>query len=642
MIHQTVHIVNSLPFLFASGLRVAYNKDMQLDRGDYRMTEQAQQLLKTYFGYSTFRAGQQALIEALLQGRDCLGVMPTGAGKSLCYQIPALLQRGLTIVISPLVSLMQDQVYALRQTGIAAAYLNSTLTAFEQNRVLESALRGAYQLLYVAPERLSDGMFTEFAAKAPIALVAVDEAHCVSQWGQDFRPGYLEIARFISTLPKRPVIGAFTATATPAVKADIISLLALQAPFTLTTGFDRANLYFEVQHPVDKFTALSRFLDRNREKTGIIYCSTRKAVEEICLCLNEQGYAALRYHAGLSDKERKANQEAFQFDRAQIMVATNAFGMGIDKSNVSYVVHFHMPKNIESYYQEAGRAGRDGEPAQCILLYSGQDVSTNLFLIEKDKENETLDPATRAAVLAKDRERLQQMKHYCTTTGCLRAYMLRYFGQEAPDFCGNCANCNAKATEIDITVDAQKILSCIYRAGQRFGMTMIIDILRGSNNEKIRSGRLNMLSTYGIMAQSSKVHVRQVIEFLLVQGYLTATDDGYQVLKISPKAHPVLKGQQTLTMRVLQEREHTARSTPSAEIDSALFAQLKALRAKIAKVQSVPAFVVFTDATLRDMCVRQPQTPAEFLQVSGVGQTKADRYGARFLNLLADYRKHRQ
>jgi len=603
------------------------------------MIEKAYEILKTYFGYSEFRYGQKELITNLINGTDCVGIMPTGAGKSICYQIPAILMDGITLVISPLISLMKDQVHALLEAGIPAAYINSSLTPAQQYKVIQNAKQYKYKLIYVAPERLELDFFQEFAASTNISFVSIDEAHCVSQWGQDFRPSYLKIAQFIQSMPKRPIIGAFTATATREVKDDIISLLALQKPFVMTTGFDRKNLYFEVQKPVDKFTALERFLERNPNKTGIIYCTTRKGVEDVCDRLILQGYRATRYHAGLSDKERKINQEEFQFGKVQIMVATNAFGMGIDKSNISYVIHFNMPKNIESYYQEAGRAGRDGEPAQCILLYSKQDVSTNLFLIEKDKENEELDPITRHEVLEKDRDRLKQMTYYCTTTDCLRAHMLRYFGEQSPNFCGNCSNCNANSKEIDITVEAQKIMSCIIRAGERFGMLTIIDILRGSKNEKIRNSHLDTLTTYGIMESVPKEYIRQVIEFLLVQSYIQATTDGYQVLKIQPKAYAVLRGQQSLHMRVLQQPDNMESSVPTSyvEIDEELFQQLKALRAKIAKVQSVPAFVIFTDAALRDMCIKLPQNLKSFLEVNGVGQTKANRYGERFIKLIQAY-----
>ena len=603
------------------------------------MIEKAYEILKTYFGYSEFRYGQKELITNLINGTDCVGIMPTGAGKSICYQIPAILMDGITLVISPLISLMKDQVHALLEAGIPAAYINSSLTPAQQYKVIQNAKQYKYKLIYVAPERLELDFFQEFAASTNISFVSIDEAHCVSQWGQDFRPSYLKIAQFIQSMPKRPIIGAFTATATREVKDDIISLLALQKPFVMTTGFDRKNLYFEVKKPVYKFTALELFLERNPNKTGIIYCTTRKGVEDVCDRLILQGYRATRYHAGLSDKERKINQEEFQFDKVQIMVATNAFGMGIDKSNISYVIHFNMPKNIESYYQEAGRAGRDGEPAQCILLYSKQDVSTNLFLIEKDKENEELDPITRHEVLEKDRDRLKQMTYYCTTTDCLRAHMLRYFGEQSPNFCGNCSNCNANSKEIDITVEAQKIMSCIIRAGERFGMLTIIDILRGSKNEKIRNSHLDTLTTYGIMESVPKEYIRQVIEFLLVQSYIQATTDGYQVLKIQPKAYAVLRGQQSLHMRVLQQPDNMESSVPTSyvEIDEELFQQLKALRAKIAKVQSVPAFVIFTDAALRDMCIKLPQNLKSFLEVNGVGQTKANRYGERFIKLIQAY-----
>lgn len=603
------------------------------------MIEKAYEILKTYFGYSEFRYGQKEIITNLINRTDCVGIMPTGAGKSICYQIPAILMDGITLVISPLISLMKDQVHALLEAGIAAAYINRSLTPAQQYKVIQNAKQYKYKLIYVAPERLELDFFQEFVASTNISFISVDEAHCVSQWGQDFRPSYLKIAQFIQSMPKRPIIGAFTATATREVKDDIISLLVLQKPFVMTTGFDRKNLYFEVQKPVDKFTALERFLERNPNKTGIIYCTTRKGVEDVCDRLILQGYRATRYHAGLSDKERNLNQEEFQFDKAQIMVATNAFGMGIDKSNISYVIHFNMPKNIESYYQEAGRAGRDGEPAQCILLYSKQDVSTNLFLIEKDKENEELDPITRHEVLEKDRDRLKQMTYYCTTTDCLRAHMLRYFGEQSPNFCGNCSNCNANSKEIDITVDAQKIMSCIIRAGERFGMLTIIDILRGSNNEKIRNSHLDTLTTYGIMETVPKEYIRQVIEFLLVQSYIQATTDGYQVLKIQPKAYAILRGQQSLHMHVLQQPDSIESSfnTSYVEIDEELFQQLKALRAKIAKVQSVPAFVIFTDAALRDMCIKLPQNLKSFLEVNGVGQTKADRYGERFIKLIQAY-----
>ncbi len=601
------------------------------------MLEHVYKVLKNYFGYDSFRPGQEEIISHLINGKDSVGIMPTGAGKSICYQIPAILFEGITLVISPLISLMKDQVYILREAGISAAYLNSSLNIAQQYKVVKNAKENQYKLIYIAPERLELDFFQDFANTANLSFISVDEAHCVSQWGQDFRPSYLKIAEFIAKLPHRPVVGAFTATATQMVKENIISLLQLHDPFVVTTGFNRKNLYFEVQRPVDKFTALKRFLERNKSKTGIVYCATRKGVEELCEHLIEQGYRAIRYHAGLSDKERRLNQESFQFDQTQIMVATNAFGMGIDKSNISYVVHFNMPKNIESYYQEAGRAGRDGEPAQCILLYSKQDISTNLFFIERDKENQEMDSITRHEVLQKDRERLKCMTFYCTTNECLRAYILQYFGEKSSVFCGNCSNCNANSEEIDVTIDAQKIMSCIIRAKERFGMLTIIDILRGSNNEKICSNGLDTLPTFGIMKDVSKAYIQDIMEFLLTQSYIYETVDEYPVLKVHPKANTVLRGKEKLWIRVLKQNKKELQKDSYAKIDTVLFDQLHELRRKIAKVQCVPAFAIFTDKTLRDMCMKLPKNKQEFLQVHGIGNRKAERYGDRFIKQIQQH-----
>ena len=411
------------------------------------------EILKQYFGYDTFRDGQDVLINSILEGRDVLGVMPTGAGKSLCYQIPALMMDGITLVISPLISLMKDQVSNLNQVGILAAYINSSLTAAQYYKVLDLARAGRYPIIYVAPERLVSEDFLRFAldGQVKISMVAVDEAHCVSQWGQDFRPSYLKIVDFINRLPVRPVVSAFTATATAEVRDDIIDILMLRDPKVMTTGFDRSNLYFAVQNPKDKYATLVNYLERHKGESGIIYCLTRKVVEEVCSQLIREGFSMTRYHAGLSDGERKQNQEDFIYDRAQIMVATNAFGMGIDKSNVRFVVHYNMPKNMESYYQEAGRAGRDGEPAECILLYGGQDVVTNQFFIDHNQDNEALDAVTREIVMERDRERLRKMTFYCFTNECLRDYILRYFGEYGSNYCGNCSNCLSQFEEVDVT-----------------------------------------------------------------------------------------------------------------------------------------------------------------------------------------------
>ena len=397
--------------------------------------------LKHYFGHQAFRAGQETLVDALLAGRDCLGVMPTGAGKSMCYQVPALMLPGVALVISPLISLMKDQVAALRSAGVPAAYLNSSLTPHQLDLAIERARMGAYRVIYVAPERLDTFAFRQFAASSPISLVAVDEAHCVSQWGQDFRPNYLKIADFIASLPQRPPVGAFTATATQQVREDIIRLLALNAPVEASTGFDRPNLYFEVVQPKSKYAALSEILRGKRNRSGIVYCATRKAVEEVCAKLRDEGIAAGRYHAGLSDEERQRSQEDFQYDRVQVMVATNAFGMGIDKSNVSFVVHYNMPRSMEAYYQEAGRAGRDGSDAECVLLYSGSDIYTAKWMIEHGEPNPELSAEQQTQVRRQDMRRLQTMIDYCTGSGCLRGYILRYFGQIAEDTCDGCSRC---------------------------------------------------------------------------------------------------------------------------------------------------------------------------------------------------------
>ena len=451
------------------------------------------EILKHYFGYDTFRDGQDVLIQSILEGRDVLGIMPTGAGKSLCYQIPALMMDGITLVISPLISLMKDQVSSLNQVGILAAYINSSLTAAQYYKVLDLARAGRYPIIYVAPERLMSEDFLRFAlsSQVKISMVAVDEAHCVSQWGQDFRPSYLKIVDFINQLPDRPVVSAFTATATAQVRDDIIDILMLRNPQVMTTGFNRPNLYFGVQSPKDKYATMVNYLERHKGESGIIYCLTRKVVEEVCSQLIREGFSVTRYHAGLSDSERRHNQEDFIYDRAQIMVATNAFGMGIDKSNVRFVVHYNMPKNMESYYQEAGRAGRDGEPSECILLYGGPDVVTNQFFIDHNQDNEALDPVTREIVMELDRERLRKMTFYCFTNECLRDYILRYFGEYGSNYCGNCSNCLSQFETVDVTDISRILIGCVESCRQRYGTNVIIDTVRGANTAKIRNYRMD-------------------------------------------------------------------------------------------------------------------------------------------------------
>ena len=603
-------------------------------------------VLRDYFGHSSFRDGQAEVIDHILMRNDVLAVMPTGAGKSLCYQIPALLLDGITIVISPLISLMKDQVSALVSAGISADCINSSLSYEEQRYALYRAENGDLKILYVAPERLDNPDFLYFAQHANIAMVTVDEAHCVSQWGQDFRPSYLRIVDFIQNLPYRPIIGAFTATATAAVRDDIIRILHLQNPFSITTGFDRANLYFSVMKPENKYAALVKLLKGYGDRCGIVYCLTRKNVEEVCAKLVADGFPATRYHAGLPDAERRANQDDFIYDRCQIMVATNAFGMGIDKSNVSFVIHYNMPKNLEGYYQEAGRAGRDGSAAECVLLYGALDVKTNRFMIEKSRENNTdLSEEARETVYEKDLERLKYMTFYCTTTDCLREFILRYFGEKTSNYCGNCSNCTEGFETVDITVDAQKILSCVYRVHQRgssYGMTMITDILRGSKQERLMNLRLDSLSTYGIMADTSVKQIRAEIAYLLENGYLMLTQGDYPQLRLTARSAEILRDRKSLSMKLPKEKAPAAakpkRGDPRST-DSTLFGALRMRRREIATEESVPAYVIFTDATLEDMCKRLPTDLAEFREVSGVGKRKAEKYGERFCSVIAAYLK---
>ena len=505
-------------------------------------------VLERYFGYSEFRRGQEEVINSLLSGRDALAIMPTGAGKSLCYQIPALLLDAITLVISPLVSLMKDQVNALTAQGIPAAYLNRSLTDAQFDKALFNLSKGAYKIVYVAPERLKSPPFVNTIHHLDVSLVAVDEAHCVSQWGQDFRPSYLAIAGFISGLPQRPTVGAFTATATEEVKRDIVRLLSLRDPLEVTTGFDRPNLFFKVIRSSNKPKDLEYLLFAKMNYSGIIYCSTRKKVEQVCESLCKKGYSATRYHAGLSDEERRKNQDDFVYDRKRIMVATNAFGMGIDKSDVRFVIHYNMPKNLESYYQEAGRAGRDGAPSDCILLFGAQDISTARFFIDNIEPNPDMTDEQNEAFRQKEYERLKHMIAYCKTRSCLRAYMLRYFDDHCEEKCGRCANCTAQVKAFDATVEAQKILSCIIKTGQRFGVKTIIHTLRGKTDDKTERYGLHELSTFGIMADEKPTYIKSIIEELEDQGYIEQVGAGYPILKVSDTGWNVLKGETTVAV----------------------------------------------------------------------------------------------
>lgn len=597
-------------------------------------------VLKEYFGHDSFREGQDRITDSLLGGRDVLGIMPTGAGKSICYQVPALMFEGVTVVVSPLISLMKDQVSALVQSGVAAAYINSSLTHAQYLKVLQNTENGKYKIIYVAPERLCAPAFLEICRSLSISMVAVDEAHCVSQWGQDFRPSYLKIPDFIESLPSRPVVGAFTATATGTVREDIKNLLKLRAPLVVATGFDRPNLFFSVMHPNKKSIALMKLIKERKGESGIVYCSTRKAVEEVCELLNKNGFTATRYHAGLDEDERRLNQDDFVYDRAPIMVATNAFGMGIDKSNVSFVIHYNMPKNMESYYQEAGRAGRDGRNADCILLYSSKDVRTNQFLINNSEPNPDLTEDEQEEVRRRDRERLKQITFYCTTHKCLRKFILEYFGDKSPERCCKCSNCLSNHENTDITVDAQKIMSCVARTGQRYGKKVICDVLRGSKNERLISAGLSRQSTYGIMADCTEKRLRDIIEHLCENGYMTDEGDEYPILRLTPKSRGVLTGSETLRMMLEIPQKKKASSAKSAALspaDEKLLIALKELRRSLAMRQSVPAYVVFSDATLMDMCRIKPKTRDEFMEVSRVGQRKAIRYGEVFLATIAEF-----
>ncbi len=623
--------------------------------GDEDNTLQKNQILKQYFGYDTFREGQEELIDSILAGKDVLGIMPTGAGKSLCFQVPALVLSGITLVVSPLISLMRDQVQALVANGIPAAFINSTLSAAQTAKAIDNARNNRYKIIYAAPERLELPEFIGFLQKADISMVTVDEAHCVSQWGQNFRPSYLKIRDMLEKLPKRPVISAFTATATSEVKEDIIRLLNLQEPYVLITGFNRENLSFEVKKPTDKYGTVLSYLKENTDKSGIIYCSTRKTVEEVCSRLMGDGYNATRYHAGLTEEERTRNQDDFIYDRKAVMVATNAFGMGIDKSNVTFVIHYNMPKNLESYYQEAGRAGRDGTAAECILLYGGQDVITNQLLIDSANDRDEMEPEMLEQVKEKERERLKKMTYYCHTSDCLREYILRYFGEKTAGFCGNCSNCNNEFEETDITEQAQMILSCIARLNERFGIKTVIDTLRGSKSERLLKLGLNRIKTYGIMSGIPEKRIRDIINHMVLQEYLLLTNSEFPVVRLAARSKEVLHENVRLYMKLPKDRaEDSSLAKASAArkkaqgksssgsrldirnaaVDPGLMKKLKELRLKLAQERQVPAFVIFSDATLVDICTRRPASLEELLEVSGIGKVKLEAYGKALLEVM--------
>ncbi len=608
------------------------------------------EILKRYFGYDTFRNAQETLIDNILEGKDTLGIMPTGAGKSLCYQIPALLMDGITLVISPLISLMKDQVGSLNQAGIHAAFLNSSLTVNQYYKALSFAKQGRYPIIYVAPERLVTDEFLDFALNSNIVMVAVDEAHCVSQWGQDFRPSYLKIVEFIQRLPKRPIVSAFTATATKEVRDDIIDILELQSPMVITTGFDRNNLYFGVMTVKDRYSAIKNYLEIHNSDSGIIYCLTRKQVEEVCERLIKEGFLVTRYHAGLSDEERRKNQDDFIYDRIPIMISTSAFGMGIDKSNVRFVLHYGMPKNIESYYQEAGRAGRDGEPAECILYYSSRDVITNQLFIDNNQDNIELDEVTRAIVKERDRERLKKMTFYCFTNECLRDYILKYFGEYGSNYCGNCSNCLTQFEQVDVTEIARALISCVESSRQRYGTTVIIDTVHGANTAKIKSYRMNENPYYSVLSKVPTYRIRQVLNYLQLEEYLFVTGDDYAVVKLGVKAKEIDNKQILMKLAKESDRETKEVKTKSkknkagilgkeqfTKNEESLFEKLRGLRTEIAREEKVPPYIVFSDKTLTHMCIVKPKSKQEMLKVSGVGEFKFEKYGERFLNCIEKF-----
>lgn len=601
--------------------------------------------LKRYFGYDSFRPGQEEIVSALLAGRDALAIMPTGAGKSLCYQVPALLLPGLTLVISPLISLMQDQVKGLNAAGIHAAFINSSLTETQIARALDLAAEGSYKLVYVAPERLESPVFRSFAAGADISMVTVDEAHCISQWGQDFRPSYLKILDFIDSLPRRPIVSAFTATATREVKDDIVCTLRLHDPKVLVTGFDRPNLYFQVERTRRKDDFVIQYLRGHPGESGIIYCATRKNVDKLQELLTEYGFAATMYHAGLSAEARRKNQNDFIYDTAPVIVATNAFGMGIDKSNVRFVLHYNMPQSMENYYQEAGRAGRDGLPSQCVLLFSAQDVIINKFLLDK-KDFAEMDDEEADLLRQRDLQRLQTMERYCQTTECLRNYILAYFGEHPTAPCGNCGSCNNDFDEVDMTDAAKWMINCVAELRGRYGKAILFGTLQGANRARLRELGAERFKSYGRMKDTPRETLERLLAPLLEDGYLVQSDDQYAVLHIGDIA-PLKAGGQVLVKLPPQREPEQARvpkpkrRSPMDALTSAgleLFNQLRQLRFDTAQREGLPPYVVFGDKSLVDMCLRAPRRAEDMLGIYGMGERKYEKYGAAFFAVIDAYR----
>ncbi|WP_391119036.1 DNA helicase RecQ [Psychrobacillus sp. L3] len=585
------------------------------------MLEKARQLLQTYFGYDSFREGQETVINYVLENKASLCVMPTGGGKSLCYQIPSLMLEGTTIVISPLISLMKDQVDTLLQAGIPATFINSTLTAEEVRQTMEEVQNGQYRLLYIAPERLESQSFLSQLKRVKVPLIAVDEAHCISQWGHDFRPSYRAIHRLKEVFEEAPVVLALTATATPDVRADICRLLQIKEDNTVITGFARSNLSFSVVLGQDKNRFLKDFIKKNAKEVGIIYAATRKTVDLLYELLIKSGVRAAKYHAGLPEAFRNKEQERFLTDEAQVMVATNAFGMGIDKSNVRYVIHYQLPKNMESYYQEAGRAGRDGLPSECVVLYASQDVQTQRFLIDQALDRERI---------PQELEKLQGMVDYCHTENCLQQFIVYYFGEPNGEPCGRCGNCTDKREMSDVTKEVQMVLSCVVRMGQKFGKTITAQVLTGSQNKKVMDFGFTKLSTYGILKNKSLKEVSGLMEFMISEGLLSVKHGSLPTIYVSDAGKDVLLGKRQVMRKGVAETKQIAKNDP-------LFEGLRVLRKKLADEAGVPPFVIFSDKTLQDMCVKRPQTEEELLDVHGVGENKQEKYGKVFLEEINRY-----